>query len=862
MFEEESQVTSFYDLLIAVFSSESLLVSIPVLHSISKTLSSRHKQLINVLDAVVGILLKVCSERMLKYESLSKDVDHPIITFLNEDFETLPEQHAFLGNYRRYGTSVLQHICESRPREAIQHVMVQTNDMLADAAKENPAAYTRQSISILQLEAQYLVVKCALTGYRSWSKGETRDDQTGEDILRDLYQWCERLMSMPVPHAAVAKINIQLLAEVGNSMVNPSGDFVRAILKYLLSVETQTSNSNLNYEDAAREYEATRLAEAQRLAMTYPNHLFELYSDLETTIGNMLSRPTLDDRTKWGLRAIFLILNHRTSAITDETRFGRMKEILHPIVQAWTDPRLDRAISSPSEFCALLGLAGLPDYLASARFGQVQDWSSQMLDGPGRELQANINARLLDLPLRMTTSMIGASTEKLGQHSNVLTNARTVWKDIIPQILPNILSLLGRATGFGNPEQWSSISPELQSVVKKMLSDRFWQSGISNETKDDFAARISSTGNTYEGFASTFRGAPRQVRDSCYHMLHGMTRFEEEFYGLPGLAEPLSRALLADAPHLACHHVQRLLSLVERIVNRCLPSRREEFLPPLIALCFTQLDTKLSAEWEVVKKARAEDTENDSLSEEMKAESVVRSTTHTTVSFLSSLLEQSLSSHHYYDASHKPSLRTVVLSSPNILEPFIVFSAHALRYPDSRSCSIVSRALHSVLPHFVTSDAPAPQVREYICTEVLKAAITSLNEPYFVDVQKDLAALIAGIVATYAQLTSTARDVLLSLPDMTEQKVDSAAAKLLKTTSERQQRALVLDLLEGVRGVSIHEAGKIGISGLGQSRARKGKEKSRAAAMYTDGGMEAEGTGIVRGNSPGLEGVGDMFGQS
>ena len=79
LFEEESQVTSFYDLLITVFSSESLLVSIPVLHSISKTLSSKHKQLVHVLDAVVGILLKVCSERMLKYESLSKDVDLSLI---------------------------------------------------------------------------------------------------------------------------------------------------------------------------------------------------------------------------------------------------------------------------------------------------------------------------------------------------------------------------------------------------------------------------------------------------------------------------------------------------------------------------------------------------------------------------------------------------------------------------------------------------------------------------------------------------------------------------------------------------------------------------------------------------------------
>jgi len=800
---------------------------------------------------------------MLKYESLPKDIDHPIITFLNEDFETLPEQHAFLGNYRRYSTAVLQHICENRPREAIQHVLGQTNDMMTYAAKEDPSAYTRHSTSILQLEAQYLVVKCALNGYRMWSEANRCGDQIEEDINQDLYQWSERLMSLPVSHAAVAKINVQLVAEVGNKLLMRSGDAIRAILKYLLAVEIQPPSANPDYEEAVREFEATRLSEIQRLAITFPSDIFVIYSDLETIISGMLSRPSLDDRTKWGLRTIFLILNHRAAGITDETRLARMRDILQPVVQAWTDSRLGKAASSSADFCALLGMEELPEYLTSAGFSQIQEWSSQSLDESGRRLQATINAKITDIPLRMTTSMIGVCTEKLSERSPALANARIVWGEIIPQILPNVLSLLGRATAFGNPEQWSSLPPELQLVVKRMLSDRFWQSGISNETKDDFAARISSTGNTYEGFASTFRGAPRQVRDSCYHILHGMTRFETEFYGLTGLAEPLSRALLLDAPHLATHHVQRLLSLVERIVQRCPPAQREEFLPPLLALCFSQLDTKLGAEWGLVKKAQAEDTENDVLSEEMKAESVVRSTTHTVVSFLSSLLDQSRSTHLHYDSSHKPSLRTVVLSNPNILEPFIVFCAHSLRYPDSRSCSIVSRALHSILPHFVSSDAPAPQVREYMCTEVLKAAITSLNEPYFVDVQKDLAALIASIVATYATLTTTARDVLLSLPDMTEEKVDKAATKLLKTASERQQRALVLDLLEGVRGVSIHEAGKIGISGVNGSRGGKSKEKSRAAAMYTaDGGMEVEGTGIVRGNSPGLEGIGDMFGQS
>jgi exportin-5 len=37
-------------------------------------------------------------------------------------------------------------------------------------------------------------------------------------------------------------------------------------------------------------------------------------------------------------------------------------------------------------------------------------------------------------------------------------------------------------------------------------------------------------------------------------------------------------------------------------------------------------------------------------------------------------------------------------------------------------------------------------IRDYFCNDILKSAITSLHEPYFVDCQKELASLIAGII--------------------------------------------------------------------------------------------------------------------
>ena len=115
------------------------------------------------------------------------------------------------------------------------------------------------------------------------------------------------------------------------------------------------------------------------------------------------------------------------------------------------------------------------------------------------------------------------------------------------------------------------------------------------------------------------------------------------------------------------------------------------------------------------------------------------------------------------------------------------------------------------------------------------------------------AALIAQIILLYTPKTNTPRDILLSLPDMSEPKVDRTIGRIAKAANERQQRALVLDLLEGVRGVSIYEAGKI------HHTPKKSANKRAVQQQY----MEVQQTPtIVNGEEAGLESVAELFGDA
>ena len=197
-----------------------------------------------------------------------------------------------------------------------------------------------------------------------------------------------------------------------------------------------------------------------------------------------------------------------------------------------------------------------------------------------------------------------------------------------------------------------------------------------------------------------------------------------------------------------------------------------------------------------------------------------------------------------------PTLRTFVLETPAVLKSVILFCTHALRMHDTRACGLITRVLRSIIPVFTVDSPVAADVREFISTEVLKACITSIHDPYFVDIQSDLAQLIASILTSYSSQTGTPQEILLSLPGMDDERVTGVLARLLKaSTNSRQQRAVVLELLEGLRGISISEMGKL---------PRPSSKKIRSALEQRYMTADAKEP-IAKDPSPDLGGVADMF---
>ena len=451
------------------------------------------------------------------------------------------------------------------------------------------------------------------------------------------------------------------------------------------------------------------------------------------------------------------------------------------------------------------------------------------------------------LPLRESRVLLSLSTERLEQDSQEHKIISELWMKIIGTMLYSVLHITSYNHQLHDPASWPNVTPEQVPIIRRILRDRYWQSGISEGSMNEFHMKVKSSKASLEGFASSVRARIRTNLEQCYSIIHTLGRLGDQFYHLPKLPNLVAETLLSSSANLSPHHFSIMLAMLPKLIEECPPNLREHFLTPIMSELLLQMDAKLTSEWQNIGQKKSEHHDGEDLNNEMRDDSVLRQTTYKAVNMVATWVdpkrENQLSTkksivNGNYLTSGQPtqSIRDFVLSNNQILERLLVFMTHALSYKDTKTCYTMIIAAQRIVQTFASSDDYAP-VREYISEEMLRAAIVCIHDGYYAEYQQYYAQLIAMIWLYYGlptlgatnasgglpgvtpnaevvkpALTLTPRNVLLTLPGMTEPKLDTAANQLLKEGvggKVKKLRAIILNLLEGVRGVRVSELGKI-----------------------------------------------------
>ncbi|PGH23822.1 hypothetical protein AJ80_02070 [Polytolypa hystricis UAMH7299] len=868
-------LATFFPFLVSILQHNSLTVSIPVLHSWSRLLVTEKVGNLDIVNALIAPLLEICMQRLVRYEALPEDTNDPVVIFLNEDIDTIPERHAFVGNYRRYCTQVIETIVQKWPHEAIPHILSKVdaalNHLYGGVAPFSASTFKKYTIPLLRADTQFTVVEATLKGYSKWVMGLGKNPQEDEQrrlaLEGSLESWALGLMQRQFEDPIMKQRVIRLSVDFSAKALSDKPSFALKVLEHILMVQAVDRPEFPPYSEAVKELHSVATYEVRRLGVRYADYFSSFYEVLEQKIREINANLHAAEGPHMDLSPVLLMIMQRATDVDPFVRQSRLQSFVQPIQQAWGNEEFKRLSASYEGFRQMLGLDKVGPYLQARQVQKIEDWSLVMLDEEGRNLQAEMTSNFQGLPLRGTKTMFAISTEKVKKTDSAYQVACDMWRETIPLILPTLLQLVSHAHAFHNPDHWPELPAEMRPVVGRILTDRFWQAGISTGSREDFYARISGSKTTLDGFSSSVRGKVRAVREACYSILFSMSRLGDHFYAFSELSAPLSQALFKDATYLSSHQFSVLLHIARCLIDDCPAKFRSHFLPPMLSNLFTQIDKKITTEWDMIESRKAGMSADDDLTEEMKGESILRQLTYSAVIMVASLLDPQRGDPAKANEPTEPtgatsqavpsdSIRDFILSCPQILEPVILFCTHALRMHDTRCCSIITRVIRSILKAFIPPvDTPtAATIREFISTDILKACITSVHEPYFVDMQKDLAQLIASIWILYGPSSNTTRSIMLSLPGLTEAKVAETENLLLRSTSTRQQKALILNLLEGLRGVSISEQGRIS----GPEDRRKARTAMQARYMTTE--MEGqEGDRVDINNGPDLTGVADMF---
>ncbi|RDA82847.1 hypothetical protein CP532_0950 [Ophiocordyceps camponoti-leonardi (nom. inval.)] len=850
----------FLNLLLRVVQNPSLMVSIPVLTSWTRILGNKTLGRSELVGQMIGPLLDVCTSRLMRYENFPENTTDETYMFLAEDTDTVPERHVFLGNYRRYSCQAVELIVRLKLSDAIQHILNGTEYTLQKLYEGQPSFdteqnYVKHSMPALKVDAQFTLIEAAVKGYKKWKRHHLHGSEPqAAEVEAILESWCDKLLQMQFEDPWIRKRALQLLVVFSTTALSDNNGFMLKVLEHILMTWPALEPEYRSFNEAVKDLQSESMLELQRLAAEMPDHLLSVYDQIEGRVSEMMASGALDDKRCLAYKSFLFLIIHRSTQLDAQTKVQKLSQVIEPVKAQWQDPDVRASLGSYSNFCQFLGLDKAQAYLASRKAHMISDWGDAELDPEGLALQNELEDRLRALPLRPTKSFLAFSVERLDKTSPAFQASRLLWEDGFANILADLLEYLRFAHATHNADNWIGLPDEMRPAVGRILSDRFWQAGISEGSKDDFYARVMGKKTTIEGLTSTIRSSVRFVRETAYAAIYCMSRMGGKFYGIEGLSEPLSRALFTDSIWLSTHQQSHLLSVVRCLVDDCPMDRREQFLPELMATCFRQMDAKIQGEWEKLEQQQTVAVDGEAeLREEMKAESILRQVTYTAMMMVADFLDPTKKG-----GDVSTSLRRFCISRQDIVEPLLVFCTHAIRMRDTRCCGMTIRLFVSLVPEFVaeqTNAELASAIREYMSSAVLKACVTSFHEPYFVEVQKELASLIAAIVVYYGPLTATPRNVLLSLPNVSEAELDRLSTYTANPGMHtRQQRALVLQLLHDIKGVSVSEMGKMAKNGSGKrpTRSKMAQDflKEPAAAQEDRRRVTPEA----------LEGVSSLFG--
>ncbi|KAK9241260.1 armadillo-type protein [Lipomyces kononenkoae] len=835
----EADLKGYLELVLATTQHESLIISGLSLQFWCSILRVEELASRQEVADLLPRLLELTAHRSIRYERVET---HTVTKkFLDIDFDSMPEVHAFLGNYRRFIDDIARLVVCRMPVDSMLWLDMRLDKFFSSwhgwHSNGSPVALQKDPLFLVAY-AQFSMVDAALRGISRW-KGWYQEPDKNIILLSlnpIIERFCDRMLSMNVTDPVLLRKQIQTLVQFAPLMTDVSQTMFR-VLERVLQACTFEYQPNIPDEDVEliRDLRNKCSTELNRLAYLMPNALMQIYPDLERIINEIIGSHRLSDHEVVSFLSFLLVVSQRSDASNKAECFAK---IVDPVLNSWTDEATMKGLSQLPWFMERVGIVEIAKYFRDRGVDANTDLLATPMDDTGRLLKTRLKDQWAALfPIRATRIFIQYTIEKLDHSSEEFQNLLSLWKPRVQPILPHILQLLAQIEAYNNPENWEDLPLEVRSFVRDSCAERFWQVGISLQSRDEFVEDNVKAAQTLRDFADSLGHMLRYTREYAFLALGSITQLESTLYEIPAIGTALWRALAGQPQGITLHAWKHLVAFVVRpVVRNCPPELREVFFPDFLPAMLTQLEGVIGARWDELMRRGliGQVEEDDVLSDEMMDEYLLRQFSNVVDRLLIDLVGPltvtgtpggiDVNGNDKLDSS-SVDLRTYVLTHPVVLGPFLTLCTRLFMVRDTRcsySCALI---LRQIVPLMIGQYA---EVDDYLCDVVMPACLTVLADVYFADVAGEASYVLTMIYTVLrGKYDRPFRKMQQVLSGVASDDIIALEREFASVKTLRQQRGVMLEFLTLLKAVPDGPEGEVArrIAKVRKEREKEGKNR-------------------------------------
>ncbi|KAK7208305.1 armadillo-type protein [Myxozyma melibiosi] len=858
-----------------VFSTtmhESLIISGLSLQFWSSILRVEELARLPEVSALLPRLLELAAERIIKYEGVEERT--PSKRFLELDFDSVPEMHSFLGNYKRFVEDIARLVVCRIPVDAMIWL-----DMRLDKFFSSWHGWHSRECKLflclwlgdamfLVAYSQFSIVDAALRGisrWRVWYRETDKEEKTA--VLNPIIErFCERMISMDVTDPVLLRKQIQTLVQFAPLMKHVSQTMFKVLEKVLYACTFEyPADATDEDRELIREVRNNCDTELNRLAYLMPEALMEIYSDLERIINDIISSDKLSDHEIVSFLSFLLVISQRSNAPNKAECFAK---IVDPVLSCWTDEATMKGLSQLEWFMERVGIVEIANYFRSRGVDASTDLLATSMDEAGRQLKMSLRNQWAALfPIRATRIFIQYSIEKIDHSSDEFARLLELWKPRVQPILPHILQLIAQIHAYCDPANWGDLPAEVSSFVRDSCEEKFWHVGISRQSRDEFVEEGVKAAMTLRDFANSLGMMLRYTREYAFLALGSITQLESTMYEVPGIGRTMWAAIAGEPRGISLHAWKHLVALVVRpAVKNCPPAYWETFLTDFLPGVLTQLDSLLEERWtsltnrglvggQQIQEEVDAAGEDDALSDEMTEEYHLRQLSNVVDRLLIDLVgplnsSKTLSGSVAADSNgdsqkdgggspdkkKAADSRTFVVSHPVILGPFLSLCNHLFVVHDTRCSYSCAMILRQMIPVMI---GRYQEVDDFLCDVVLPSCLRVLGDAYFADVAGEASYVLTMIYTVLRGRYDRPLKKMMELnPAIGAEEMMALERELAGVKTLRQQRGVMIEFLAVIKAIPEGPEGEVARRIARVKRERESRQQQQS--KWTVSRKEAE----------------------